>query len=224
MDKQTVSGIAILLVMFVAWVVVRERRRTQAANATLDKDADLPSLPAQISPDVTGQIRTEATQEPAPLALGQSLTTQVLSKPQVPALTAREKRENEIREKEKEGLCIYCHRHATHGIPTPEFVRFDLLAILTGDDLGRHWRVRARHREWSGLFSRYDVDAILCADHYKVARVKVNRFIATLHASHTTFIAEQTDDAGEFARHGVIEILDEEARRVRGKQARAGSV
>lgn len=90
----------------------------------------------------------------------------------------------------------------------------DVGSLLAGDDLARHWRVRPRRyaRLWERVlpwFDGTDVDAIVCEDHYKIARVQGNKLVAAMHAKHTEFIAAQTEDAAEFSRHGLDEIISE---------------
>jgi len=132
------------------------------------------------------------------------------------ALTARERRHEEIRVLAQGDRCIYCSAEAERPYPYARFQRpsFDLWAVLTGD-LPRHWGVRSPSPE--------DLAPVLCVAHFAIARSAVELRIARAHAEYVAFMGGQKEELFEFTAHGLDETMRAEAERVRKGSTRGGS-
>ena len=124
------------------------------------------------------------------------------------ALTARERRHEEIRTLASGDRCLYCAQEAQRPFPFAAFSapNWDVHALATGD-LPRHWRVREPVSD--------DVAWVLCVAHHTLARTAVELRAAQAHADYVAFVASQKESLVEFTLHGLDESLRAEAERVR---------
>lgn len=203
MSKSDVSAMLVVAVLVLALIAVNELRRRPAGR---DRKAWTFAGP-QSSDDsaVAALIEDSASTGLAVAALNSR------------ALTARERRHEEIRMLAAGDRCLYCQAAAEWALPYARFDRpsADLAALITGD-LPRHWRVQPP--------SAGESSPMLCSSHAQIARSAVELRIARAHADYVAFVAAQKEDLHEFARHGLDEALRAESERVRKGTRPGGSM
>ena len=199
-SKSDVSAMLVVAVLVLALIAVNELRRRPAG-----RDRKIWTF---AGPQSSDDSAVAALVEDSPSA------GLVVASPNSRALTARERRHEEIRMLAAGDRCLYCQAAAEWTLPYARFDRpsADLAALITGD-LPRHWRVHPP--------SEGDSSPMLCSSHAQIARGAVELRIARAHADYVAFVAAQTEELHEFARHGLDEALRAESERVR-KGARLG--
>lgn len=199
MTKGDVSFALVALVAMVAWLVVVETRRRRKRGGSARRDSSVSSEEAAVVvEDVSSPSKEIAVASPVRSAL-----------------TARERRVEEVQQRAVAGRCLYCRAEAEHPMPYALFSppSGDLAAILTGD-LPRHWRVR--------VVAASDAVPTLCAAHLEIARSAVELRIARAHAEYVAFVAAQKEDLYEWSTHGFDEAMRAESDRVRKGAPREG--
>lgn len=194
MSKYDVSLMLVAFVAFVAFVVARRQRGPRRAQVSVAKQESPDSDPPG---EVTSQIVPVQTVSPQR------------------ALSARERRHEEIRERVGD-RCLYCAAPADMPLPYAQFSHpsLDVAALITGD-LPKHWRVRAP--------DSIELTPVLCRSHGGLARSAVELRIARSHAEYVSFVASQLEELHEFTLHGLDEAMSAEAVRVRKGASRNGS-
>lgn len=199
MSKADVSALLVVAVLVLAALFVAELRRRPSRERKV-------SLFSGSRQDADEAVSAALAEDPPSTSLAVSPTGR--------ALTARERRHEEIRILASGERCLYCQAAAEWTLPyarsTPPGA--DFAALITGD-LPRHWRVQPPVEG--------DPSPMLCSSHAQIARSAVELRIARAHGDYVAFVSAQKEELHEFARHGLDEALRAEADRVR-KGARNG--
>lgn len=148
--------------------------------------------------------------------------TSVVVRPPAPptqlALTPREVRALSIRDRLETGLCLYCDKHASRSLPQVKLIR----PLL--DPLWRRLNVVPVNK-WK-IVTDVGVDApfAVCDPHQEIARSHLEEYMAQNTAAYAGSVVRQRGEMFEFVEHGLDEVMDQEALRIRRKRPNAPTV